>query len=265
LSNKRGDIKEFYNFALDLVDEAAERSMDYYGQGHHNIRFDEALITRAEIEIVNLFNQRIKQRFPDHKVFDGRTIPEAYSHGSDRYLWIFDPCDGVANYQAGIPIWGISLALIENFWPVFGIITLPATKDTFQATGDNAALWGHRQIKISPQESIDDESVLLTYSRFHQQYRTTFPGKIRNMGSTAAHICHVAMGRADAAIIANESFQGLAAARVIIEAAGGKIYKIDGSEFFLNEYLDGGRIRDHLLVTTPNLVNQVAKTLERVI
>jgi myo-inositol-1(or 4)-monophosphatase len=64
------------------------------------------------------------------------------------------------------------------------------------------------------------------------------------------------MGRADAAIITNESFQGLAAARVIVEAAGGKICKIDGSEFHLNEYLDGQRISEHLLIAAPENLSQ---------
>jgi myo-inositol-1(or 4)-monophosphatase len=65
------------------------------------------------------------------------------------------------------------------------------------------------------------------------------------------------MGCAEAALIANETYEDLAAARVIIEAAGGKIYKMDGSEFFLNEFLDGQKIEDHLIVTGPNHFGQV--------
>ncbi len=71
------------------------------------------------------------------------------------------------------------------------------------------------------------------------------------------------MGRADAAIIASESFQGLAAARVIVEAAGGKICKIDGSEFQLNEYLDGQRINEHLLIAAPENLSQVRGFLKQ--
>ena len=71
------------------------------------------------------------------------------------------------------------------------------------------------------------------------------------------------MGRADAAIIAHESFQGLAAARVIIEAAGGKICKFDGTEFHLNEYLDGQRIDEHLLVAAPENLSQIRDFLKR--
>ena len=111
---------------------------------------------------------------------------------------------------------------------------------------------------------MDDESLLLIYSRFHQHYISKFPGKIRDLGCTTAHICYVAMGRADAAIIANESYKGLAAARVIIEAAGGKIYKMDGKGFFLNEYLDGQKIEDHLLVAAPGIFKSVSASLKQI-
>ena len=116
---------------------------------------------------------------------------------------------------------------------------------------------------ISAEADVDDESLLLTYSRFHRQYSSKFPGKIRDLGCTTAHICYVAMGRADAALIANESYQGLAAARVIIEAAGGKIFQMDGKDFFLNEYLDGQKIEDHLLVVAPDIFQSVSACLKK--
>jgi len=72
----------------------------------------------------------------------------------------------------------------------------------------------------------------------------------------------VAKGRADAAIIANESYQDLAATRVIIEAAGGKICKMDGSKFHLGDYIEGGRINEHLLVASSKNIDQVLAYLK---
>jgi len=71
------------------------------------------------------------------------------------------------------------------------------------------------------------------------------------------------MGRAEAAIITSQSYKDIAAARIIIEAAGGKIYKIDGSEFFPNEYLEGKSIDDHLLVAYPDIFQQVVACLQK--
>jgi len=263
LSDNQHKMKELYGFAQDMIQEAANKAQGFYGKGKNSVRFDEALITHAELEMMDLFQQQLQRRFPNHQVFRGGSLQEDYSHGAERYLWIFDPFDGVANFQAGIPIWGTSLALIENFWPVLGIIALPATGDTFQAIAGHEALWNSRRMNISPITQINDESLLLTYSRFHQHYKTSFPGKIRNLGCTAAHISYVAMGRADAAIIANESFQGLAAARVIVEAAGGKIYQMGGSEFALNEHLGGKPITGHLLVTGTETRKPILTTLQR--
>ena len=72
------------------------------------------------------------------------------------------------------------------------------------------------------------------------------------------------MGRADATIVANESYQGLAAARVIVESAGGKFSKFEGGDFHLNDYLDGQKIEDHLLITAPAHFSQVKNCLKPV-
>ena len=79
--------------------------------------------------------KELKKSYPDHKTFENREVGEEYSHDENRYLWIFDPIDGVDNFQAGIPIWGMSLALIDNFWPIFGVFYMPSTGDQPQSEG----------------------------------------------------------------------------------------------------------------------------------
>jgi len=244
-------------FGIEVLRRSGEDAMAYYGKGKSRMKFDEELITEAELILRDLFQDRLNAKFPKHQVFRNSQGTQDYSHEEKRYLWVYDPLDGVANFQAGIPLWGTSLALLENFWPIFGIFYLPVTGDLFHARVGDKSFVGTREICVSPQEDVNDESLLLTFSRFHNHYRSTFPGKIRDLGCTAAHICYVAMGRAEAALIANESYQNLAAARIIIEASGGKMFKMDGGEFFLNEYLDGQKIGEHLLIAAPHIYPQV--------
>jgi len=245
-------IDELLKFAIDVVHHCGEKALSFYGKGHRDVKFDEGLVTDAELQLMEFFQDRLFARFPDHKVYKTDRGDDGYTHGGKRYLWIYDPLDGVANFQAGIPVWGTSVALFENYWPVFGIFHLPVTGDLFHAQAGHKAMWGQKQVHVSSQEEINDESLLLTYSRFHQRYHCSFPGKIRSLGCTAAHVCYVAMGRAEAAVLGSESYKDLAAAAVILEAAGGKIYKMDGKEFFLSEYMEEGRIEDHLLVVAPD-------------
>jgi myo-inositol-1(or 4)-monophosphatase len=259
--NSHQDIEELASFAMDTLVTLGKEALEFYGKGRDTVKFDEDLVTAAELHLVNSFEKLLKARFPTHQLFEKSHLADDYAHDGKRYLWIFDPVDGVDNFQSGIPVWGISVALLENFWPVFGAFHMPSTGDLFHARADGKAYRGNVQIAIPPRNSVDDESILLTYSRFHRNYTTAFPGKIRDLGCTSAHICYVATGRADAALIANESYQDLAAARIIIEAAGGKICMLDGCTFFLNEYLDGRRIDEHLLVVAPDNFDSIRQCL----
>jgi myo-inositol-1(or 4)-monophosphatase len=262
VTSKDQGIEDLTQFAMEVIRSSGEKALTYYGRGKPTVKFDEELVTEAELGLMDFFQDQLHAQFPDHQVFNSNQKNKGYTHEGKRYLWIYDAFEGVANFQAGIPIWGSSLSLLENFWPILGIFYMPATGDLFHAQAGQKAFLGKKEISISTQETINDESLLLTYSRFHHHYHSTFPGKIRNLGCTTAHICYVAMGRAEAAVIANESYQDLAAARVIIEAAGGKISKMDGSEFLLDEYLDGQRIEDHLMVGTPGIYSQVRTDLQ---
>jgi len=264
-SGNKYDIEEMAGFAGDIIRQTGDRALEFYGKGKPQIKFDEDLVTKAELSLFDFFTRQLETRFPDHHAFRDNVNIQEYSHEAERYLWIFDPLDGVANFQAGIPIWGTSLALLDNYWPILGLFYMPATGDLFQARADKDAYWGDERIYITNTDPINDESVLLTYSRFHQNFHSIFPGKVRSLGCTSAHICYVAMGRADAAVIANESFQDLAAARVIIEAAGGDICRLDGSKFYLNDYLNGRRIEEHLLVASPEKVSQIQKSLKSIV
>ena len=259
----RHGIEALTDFAVDAIRRAGQEAMQHFGRCRGNDKFDEGLVTRAELQISTCFRQLLDHGYPDHRLFTSRSLDTAYTHDDRRYLWIFDPIDGVDNYQAGIPIWGMSLALLENFWPVFGAFYMPATGDLFHARAGGEAFWGDTRIRMAEDRAIDDESLMFTFSRFHRHYASRFPGKIRNLGCTGAHLCYVAMGRADAAVTANETFQDLAATRMIIEAAGGRLFKASGDKFYLNDYLNGDRIEEHLLATAPGNCRSVLDCLEK--
>jgi myo-inositol-1(or 4)-monophosphatase len=254
--------EELGGFAIEVIRRSGEEALSFYGKGRLRQKFDEALVTEAELRLREFFQDQLYARFPEHQVFGSNRDKEGgYTHEGKRYMWIFDALDGVANFQAGIPIWGMSLALLENYWPLFGFYYMPVTGDLFHGRAGGKAFRGNDEIHVSPQTHMDDESLLLVYSRFHHRFRSLFPGKMRDMGCTGAHLCYVAMGRAEAAVISNETFQGLAASSIIMDAAGGGIYRMDGSLLVLSEYLDGQRIGEPLLAANRETYQQVLESL----
>jgi len=260
---KEDSVDGFMDFAVGTAKKAGAKALAYYGKGDTAVKFDDSLVTEAELSIRGLFEGELKKLNPLHRIFDeANEISRQYSHSENRYLWVIDAIDGVANFQAGIPIWGISIAMLENFWPVLGVFFMPVTGDIFYSRAGGPAYHVSTVISTSSQEGITDESLLFTFSRFNHHYRTSFPGKIRTMGCAGAHICYVAMGRAEAAILANHSFSELAAASVILESAGGNIFTIEGAEFYLSNYLDGKRIAEHLVAAPASNLSQVRACLE---
>jgi myo-inositol-1(or 4)-monophosphatase len=257
------EIGELNAFALQAIQKMGQEALQFYGKGQSGQPFDQNLVTQAELHLNDAFQHHLTERFPDHRLYGRERVGDGYSHGGNRFLWVFDPLDGVDNFQTGIPIWGMSLALYENHWPVLGVFFMPATKDLFRAAAGEPAYWNDRPIRIADRGDLSQESVVLTYSRFNQTYRCRFTGKVRAMGSTGVHLCYVAMGRADAAIVANEYFKDMAALRVIVESAGGKMYKMDGSTFLLGDYLDGQKIDEPVMITSPANADAVRNCLQR--
>lgn len=256
------DIGALKSFALETIHQMGDEALKYYGEGRLHPPFDQDLVTQAELHLNSSFQNKIAAQFPDHQLYDKDPLGEGYTHGAKRYLWVFDPLDGVDNFQTRIPIWGMSLALYENNWPVLGCFYMPATKDLFHAVAGQQAYWNDSPLELSDRGDLSQESLVLTFSRFHQLYRFQFPGKVRALGSTGVHICYVAMGRADAAVVANESFKDLAAVRIIVEAVGAKFHKTDGSPFFLGDYMDGNRIESHLIIAPPSSAASIKEGLQ---
>jgi myo-inositol-1(or 4)-monophosphatase len=172
------------------------------------------------------------------------------SENSPRFLWIVDTLDGAASFQAGMPVWGVSAALFEKFWPVLGFLYLPVTGELYSASAGREAFLNDKRIKVRKDPTVDNESLMLVYSRFHNDFSSNFPGKIRNLGSSAGHLAYVARGAADACIMKNVSVRDLAAGSIILEAAGGEIRYMDGTRFHVGDIMDGRRV-DEPLIAAP--------------
>jgi myo-inositol-1(or 4)-monophosphatase len=257
-------IEDLSVFAKSTIEAMGCEALKFYGKSRQHKMFDQNLVTKTELHLIEAFQNTIQSRYPQHMIYGKDSLDLGYTHDAKRYLWLFDPLDGVDNFQSGIPLWGMSLALYENYWPVMGLFLMPATNDLFRACAGQKAYWNDSPISTTERETVNQESLLLTFSRFHQFYRCRFPGKIRSFGSTGAQVCYVAMGRADAAITAHESFQDLAAVRVIIESAGGGMTTRAGKSFFLGDYMDGQRIEEHVVIAAKANTRIVLDCLERI-
>jgi myo-inositol-1(or 4)-monophosphatase len=253
------ELRKLKEFVESTLRKSGGLLMDMFGKGNLKLKFDDELITEADNAVWELVTRKIKETFEGHGFLREMHAEDIEANNFPRFLWIVDTLDGAASFQAGMPVWGVSAALFEKFWPVLGFLYLPVTGELYSAYASREAQLNDNLIGVRSDAVVDNESLLLVYSRFHQDFTTDFPGKIRNFGSSAGHMAYVARGAADACIMKNVKVQDLAAGSIILEAAGGEIKFLDGRPFHVGDYLEGGRVEGALLAAPAGAHESMAR------
>lgn len=184
---------------------------------------------RLDKDTQAIITAELQAAFPDIAI-----LGEEGSTGSAdaECRWIVDPLDGTVNYFFGIPIFAVSIALERRGELVLGCVYDPMQDEMFAAVAGGAATCNGRPIHVSNRAQMAQAAVfcghgahdgsgeagIRRFARISSQVR-----KMRILGSAAVTLCYVAAGRMDAYIESRISLWDFAAARVILEAAGGKL------------------------------------------
>lgn len=142
--------------------------------------------------------------------------------------WVVDPLDGTINYANGLPLFCVSVALVEGGRPAVGVIVDPMRDETFWAVADGPAMLGERVLRASGKERLGDFVVQLALSGRSAASRAGAVRRAvrvtRNIGTSALAFTYVAAGRFDAAVqSAGLSAWDIAAAGLIAERAGATV------------------------------------------
>jgi myo-inositol-1(or 4)-monophosphatase len=159
--------------------------------------------------------------------------------GTSGVVWIADPIDGTVNYLYGIPTFSVSIAASFEGTVVAGVVHNPMSGETFTAAlGEGARLDG-RPVSVGACTDIGQALVGTGYSyladvRARQAVETaqlvSVVRDIRRIGSAALDLCYVACGRYDAYVERALKQWDLAAGRLIVTEAGGRVEGLNGDE-----------------------------------
>lgn len=144
--------------------------------------------------------------------------------------WIVDPLDGTVNYYYGLPLFCVSIALRVRGEVVLGCVYAPMLEELFCAIRGEQATLNGKPIRVSPRTEMrqaiifsghgtHDGSGAAGMHRF--AYLSARVCKMRILGTAALSLCYVAAGRLDAYIEQSIHLWDFAAARLILETAGG--------------------------------------------
>ena len=161
----------------------------------------------------------------------------------ERFNWVIDPLDGTTNYIQGLPIYAVSIGLLDNNELVLGVVYEVGHDESFYAWKNGGAYLNGAPIQVSKRDDIHD-ALLATgfpYSNFEQldaylellKWAMTDSRGVRRLGSAATDLAYVACGRFDAFFEYDLKAWDVAAGAVIIKEAGGVVADFKGGDQYL--------------------------------
>ncbi len=202
--------------------------LSQFGQVLSSEKADGSLVTQADRDADQALSQAFRARYPHHSLL---TEEGEQRFDGAEWCWVIDPLDGTTNFARGVPIWGISVALLHWGIPVFGLGHFPPIQQTFWAVKGAGAFMNGSRLNTRDQR-IGPNDFFNLCSRTLVRYQVSLPCKPRILGSAAHNLMAVANSSVRGGIEATPKVWDLAAAWVVVGEAGGVIRCLSGVEPF---------------------------------
>ena len=163
-------------------------------------------------------------------------------------FWIIDPIDGTSNFLHGVPHFAISVALQEDEEIIIGLIVDPIKNEIFYAEKNSGSFINNNRIRVSKKSNLDE----CLFASNNDGIKYIHPNlNLRNTGCAALDLAYVGCGRFDGYFHNKINLWDIAAGKIIIEEAGGKVNDI-------NEFNNKINIR----AANPNIYEKMLDKLE---
>jgi len=228
-----------------IAREAGSVLMQYFRQGLKiEYKGDADLVTAADRASEALIRQRVAEQFPTHDVLGEE---QGLKDSGSEFRWYVDPLDGTTNFAHGFPVFAVSMAVERRTdreqIRTAGVVFDPTRNELFSAEKGKGALLNGKPIHVSKAAQLK-ECLLATGFPSHKRHKnpniffyhqiTLRTHGVRRAGSAALDLCNVACGRFDGFWEFNLNPWDTAAGALLVEEAGGKVSRFDGSSFELD-------------------------------
>jgi myo-inositol-1(or 4)-monophosphatase len=205
------------------------------------LKGDVDLVTQADRASEDLILAAIRERFPGDDILAEESGASSGGAAGAR-CWVVDPLDGTTNFAHGLPLWSVSIGVLDpDGAPEVGVVYDPSRDECFTAARGNGAACNGDPISVSSTRRLG-EAVLVTgfpydirtseidnldhFTRFMKRCRA-----VRRLGSAAIDLAWVACGRFDGFWELKLHPWDVAAGILLVQEAGGSVSRFDGASF----------------------------------
>ncbi len=191
------------------------------------------LVTTSDLAAQSVIINILSNTVPSYKIISEEKANRELTASP---TWVIDPLDGTHNFIFGIPLMGISIALIEDYKRVLGIIYAPIEKNLYSAVLGHGAFRNGKRLRVSEEKHLAQATIAYdnrfrnddsAFARYAHIVRATFTTRI--LGSATRDLCFIAEGVLGGRIFSNAKLCDIAAGTLIVEEAGGAVTDFQGN------------------------------------
>lgn len=234
--NARRDAEKMVRFARELALQAGgilkkgfhqRISIEYKGRINP--------VTNIDLQSERLITRAIAKKYPTHTIL---AEEGANSRGSAGVRWVIDPLDGTVNFAHGFPVYCVSIGIEMDGELLGGAVFDPERDEMFWAIRGAGAYLNKKKITVTSESRLErclmatgfaydigtaKRNNLGLFARVARKVQG-----VRRPGSAAIDLCWLAAGRLDGFWELKLAPWDTAAAKVVVEEAGGMTSRVDG-------------------------------------
>ncbi|HYV33486.1 MAG TPA: inositol monophosphatase [Candidatus Limnocylindria bacterium] len=246
-------VIHYKDFAISLAKRAGEEIRKNFVLGmDREIKKDGSPVTKTDLAINKMVVEEVQKNFPGHAVIGEE---ESHSITDAEYSWVCDPVDGTIPFSHGMPTCAFSLALTRNGKPILGVAYDAFMDRMVVAEEGKGAFLNGEKIQVSTHKNLEGAYISHCIWR-HMQYSLlgfyddmVFNSKAENfaVGSIVYNAILLAAGQIDGIVFAHHTAHDVAAIKIIVEEAGGKVTDFWGNDQRYDQPVKGCLISNGLI------------------
>ncbi|WP_229359748.1 3'(2'),5'-bisphosphate nucleotidase CysQ [Ferrimonas aestuarii] len=225
----------------EVVEEAGRRAMGFYANPQIQYKPDDSPLTQADLVSHAYLVEQLPQLGPWPVLSEESASIDWHTRRNWKRYWLIDPIDGTKEFIAENGEFTVNVALIEDGYPLFGVVGAPAM-GTLYWGGRSLGAWRKQGDEVATLRARPKpEQPVVVCSRSHPS--KALADYLDQLGAHRAvavgsslKLCRIAEGLADLyPRLGPTSEWDIGAAQGVLEGAGGKVLTLDGERLAYNQ------------------------------
>ena len=175
------NLEDFERTAVELANAAGEQALQAFRSTlvlEFKGKRQDSPVTALDRDVETFVREKLRLAFPDHGLLGEEHADDIAADA--RFVWVIDPIDGTMNFASGLPLFGISIGLLEDGAPVAGCIWVPVGPTlgpgVYHARVGGGAWFDDQAVRVSRAEDERGQIMALP-GGFLRAFRFRRPGR----------------------------------------------------------------------------------------